>query len=401
MLFRSQCAAVAALVVGAGGAAAWADWPQFRGPRHDGISDETGLRTAWDAAPAPLWELKVGDAFSSFAAVGDRLYTCGEKDRKQTVWCLSAETGKVIWTQGFEERYVEPGGMGGNGTRATPTVADGRLYILGALGRLVCMDARDGKELWSAQFSNVPTWGYSASVLVHGNLAISGGGRDDGALVAFDAVTGKLAWKTGDNGAGYATAYPFDFAGRSVIGGFVGDAVLLVDAKSGAELWTLPWKTDYDVNAASLIFDAGHLFLSSGYSTGAALVKLVARGDKLSGEKVWQSKVIMNKFQSSILYGGRLFTSDQRSLKCVDFLSGKEKWSQRGVKDSTLVVAQDHLFLLTESGELQIAPISDSGFQATARFKLLEGRCWAAPVIHRGRLYARSMDKLTCIELKK
>ncbi len=380
-----------------------ADWPNFRGPHYDGISEEKGLQTSWDSPPRPVWQQKVGDAFSSFAAVGDRIYTCGEKEKKQSVVCLSADTGQEIWSMPFEDRYVEPGGMGGNGTRSTPTVADGRVYILGAQGRLVCLDAKDGKEIWSAQFSNIPTWGYAASVLVDNGVAYSGGGKGDGALVAFDAKTGKQLWKAGDNSAGYATPYPLDFNGRHIIGAFVGDAVLLVDAKSGKQLAAIPWKTDWEVNAAALIFDDGHLFVSSGYKTGSALFKLGGSGDTITAENEWGgiSKVIMNKFQSSLLYKGNLYTSDQKALKCVDFLSGKEKWSQRGIKDSTLVLAQDQLFLLTEDGELQIAPVSDAGFNPTAKAQILQGRCWSVPVIHQGKLYARNLNTIVCIDLKK
>lgn len=383
-------------------ASALADWPNFRGPRHDGISEEKGLRLKWDTAPKPLWQMKVGDAFSSFSAVGDRIYTCGEKEKKQVALCLNADTGQVIWSTPFEDRFVEDGGMGGNGTRSTPTVADGRVYVLGAKGRLVCMDAKDGKEIWSSQFSHIPTWGYSASVLVDNGVAYSGGGKEQGALVAFDAATGKQLWKLGDNGAGYATPYPFDFGGKHIIGAFVADAVLLADAKTGKQLASIPWKTDWDVNAAALVFDKGLLFVSSGYKTGSALFKLGGSGDAITADNAWGkvSKVIMNKFQSSILYKGNLYTSDQKALKCVDFASGNEKWSQRGIKDSTLVLAEDHLILLTEDGELQIAPASDTGFTPTAKAQILQGRCWSVPVIHNGRLYARSLNTIVCIDLK-
>lgn len=375
-----------------------ADWPNFRGPKHDGISDEKGLRTVWTEPIPLLWEKSVGSAYSSFACVGNRVYTCGTADKRQVLYCLEADTGNVVWNNAFAEEYRD---SQGDGTRATPTVDDGRVYILGALGRLLCADANTGKEIWSRQFHHKPKWGYSGSVLIEGDLAIASGGKDDGALIALNKKTGKPVWVSGDDPAGYATPYPFTFNDRRYVVGFMSNSAIIADVKTGKQVWRMPWKTDWDVNAASPLYHDGHLFLTSGYKTGCALLKLKPDGDNLATETVWKNKVLLNKFQSCILHEGKLYAGDQQALKCVDFKTGQESWRVRRIKHGTLVLADDHLFLLTEKGKLQIGKVSPEGFSALTSAQILDGRCWAVPVLHRGRLYARNLDqRVVCYNLR-
>jgi hypothetical protein len=108
---------------------ACADWPNFRGVRHDGISDEKGLRTTWTEPLSMAWEREVGSGYSSFACVGDRVYTCGTEGGKQVLLCLNAQTGTVTYQTPIEEEYSD---SQGDGPRATPTVDGDRIYILGA-----------------------------------------------------------------------------------------------------------------------------------------------------------------------------------------------------------------------------------------------------------------------------
>jgi len=373
------------------------DWPNFRGPRHDGISDETGLKTKWTEPIPLLWERNVGSAFSSFSAVGDRLYTCGEEGGQQTLFCLNADTGAVLWKKPIEKAFRDPYG---DGTRATPTVHDGKVYVLGGHGRLVCVRAEDGADVWTRQFSNAPTWGYAGSVLIEGDMAVATAGKADGSIAAFHKDTGELVWMCGDDPAGYATPYPFTFNGSRYLVGFTGVSVIVAEARTGRLALRVPWATSYDVNASSPIFHEGHLFVSSGYGTGAGVMKLMVDGDRLRAETVWKGKQLLNKFQSCVLYGGHLFTSDEKSLKCVAFMSGETKWEVRRVKHSPVALADGHLFVMTEDGQLQIAPVSPNEFAPTTHADLLSGKCWSVPVLHRGRFYARNLERIVCFDLR-
>jgi len=377
--------------------AALGDWPNFRGPTYDGISTETTFKKEHDGALKIVWERDVGSAFSSFAAVGDRIYTCGLADGKQTLLALNAETGEVIWQTPIEDAFRNEFG---DGARATPTVHEGHVYVLGALGRLTCVKADTGEVVWDRTFTHMPTWAYSGSVLIEGDLAIASGGSADGAMIALDKRTGKEVWRCDNDAVGYAMPYPFTFEGKRYVAGFMANAALIVEAATGKRVWRMPWKTSWDVNAAMPIVEGGKLFLTSGYDTGCGLYQLSVAGDRMNTDEIWRSKVLLNKFQSCVLYQGHLYTSDQKSFKCVDSATGDLKWEQRGAKHSPLMLADGHIIMLTEDGELLIGAASPKGFEAKTKAKILSGRCWSVPVLHEGRLYARNLEHVVCIDLR-
>lgn len=375
------------------------DWPNFRGPRFDGKSTLTGLRYTWGDSIPLVWEAKIGPAYSSFACVGDRVFTCGQVDKQQTLFCFDAATGRIIWKLPFEKEWQQ---NSWDGTRSTPTVHDGRVYVQGAYGRLICVSATDGKLLWDRTFSHVPQWGYSGSVLIEGDTVITSGGRDQGALVALDRVTGGQKWKAGDDPAGYSSPYPFTFSGKRYVVGFTGVSAIVVEAATGRLVLRLPWKTDYDVNAASPIFHDGHLLLTSGYQTGAGVYRLSLKQDgTLAADEVWKSKVLLNKFQTCLLHEGFLYASDQRDLACVDFLTGAERWRVPRLKDGTLILSEEHLIFLGSDGVLRIAKASPEKFEPITEVRLMSERCWTVPVLHAGRLYVRdNVDRVACFNLR-
>ncbi len=374
-----------------------ADWPNFRGPNHDGISGESGLNTDWKEKPKVLWEHEIGAAYSSFASVGDRVYTCGTADKKQVLFCLNAATGNVEWSHPFEKEYRD---SMGDGTRSTPTVDDGRVYIVGGHGTVVCCDAKSGSEIWKQRFKHTPQWGYSGSVLIEGDLAIFSAGGSDGATRAVDKKSGKKVWTCDDDEPGYATPLPFEMGGRKFICVFTANRATIIDLVARKPVGTIPWETDWKVNAAAPIYHDGYLFLNSGYHTGCGLFKLTAKNGKIDAQEVWKSKVFLNKFQSAILTGGNLYASDEKAFKCVDWMTGKEKWKQNRTANGTLVLADGRLFLLTEGGELRVGKPDPTGFKPTVTAKILDGKCWTVPVIANGRLYARNMEKAVCIDLR-
>jgi outer membrane protein assembly factor BamB len=375
------------------------DWPHWRGPNYDGISAEKGFQTRWESTPPKLWEQPLGSAFSGLSCVGGKVYTCGTADKHQFLFCLNADTGEILWRTPIEEEYKE--GQGGNGTRATPTVSDGRVYILGAQGRLLCCDTETGKEIWSRQLHGPPQWGYAGSVLVEGPVAVATGGGDEGALIALDKKTGTEVWKSGPGAAGYSTPYPFSLNGQRYVVGFMAKDARIAEAETGREVWSMPWKTDWDVNAATPIFHDGHLFFSSGYNHGSILLKLRREGDQLKADKVWENKSIRAKFQTPVLYEGHLYVSDEVDLKCIELASGKEKWKQRGIQHGPVVIADGHLVILTETGELMIAKATPQGFEPTTRVEILKGRCWTVPTLYQGRLYVRNREVAACYKLTR
>ncbi len=399
---------VVILSLGVAGAVA-ADWPHWRGPNYDGISTETGFATKWSSPRPVLWQENIGHGYSGIIVVKGRVYTAGQNDKGQILYCFDAASGDRVWSTKIDEPYNDKMGWG-DGPRATPTYDAGRIYIMGSNGRLGCYSAKTGKKRWSRDYENRPTWGYSGSVLIQGDLAIVPTGGEGGGLRALDKKSGREVWKVGsDDDSGYSTPYPFKMNGKDYVIGFLGDGAVIAEVSTGRAVCEIPWETSYKVNAATPIFHDGHLFLGSGYATGCGMFKLVAEGDQLIAEEQWRSRRMKNKFQTPVLHEGHLYAFDERGFKCVKFADGEIVWEESGRpnENGSLVLADGRLICLTQEGELMIGKVSTDGFTADARqvvFKQKGGRheqCWTVPTLSDGRLYARNLGKIVCLDLRK
>ena len=366
---RTTYALVALSVALCGLAADAEDWPHWRGPNYDGMSTETGFKTQWDGTPPIVWQREIGSGFSAITCVGGKVFTCGTQNKQQVLFCLDADTGNVVWQLPLEKAYGDR--QGGDGPRGTPTINEGRVYVQGARGRFLCGDA----------------------------AAIAIAGENDGPLVALNKTTGEPVWKAGSAPVGYSTPLAFTFDNRRYIAAMLGGSIIIVDPKTGREVWSKPWETSWKVNAATPIYHDGHLFFSSGYKHGSILLKLAHQGDTLTAGTAWEGQAIRAKFQTPILFEGCLYTSDEVNLKCIDFATGQEKWSKSRIKHGTAVIADGHLFVLTEQGKLLIGEASPEGFEPTTDVPILEGRCWTVPTLLKGRLYARDFKKIVCVQL--
>ncbi|MBE2287335.1 MAG: PQQ-binding-like beta-propeller repeat protein [Prosthecobacter sp.] len=374
-----------------------ADWPIWRGPNHDGISTEKLTGTA----VKKLWSGKIGIGFASFTVADGRVYTTGHADSKDTVFCLDAVSGKPVWKHEYAadlgDKFYE------GGTSATPTIEDGKAYHLSRWGDLLCFDAATGKILWQKNIqqeteANIPDWGFSGSPLVSGDLIIVNVGK---AGAAVEKTTGKLVWKSDTDNAGYSTPYPITVNGKAQVVIGSGRAYKGVDPKNGTVLWEHTWSTSYGVNAADPILSGTKLFISSGYNKGCALLDLASA----EPQEVWRSRVMKNQFNSSVLIDGHLFGSDgdydkTNALKCIDFATGTEKWSDASTGFCSLMAADGKLIIMTAKGELIIAKADAAKFEPISRTQVLTGRCWSAPVLANGRIYVRNAaGDMACVSV--
>jgi len=380
------------------------DWPQYRGAGRDGLSGETGLLTTWPASgPRELWRAPLGEGYSGISAVGDRLYTMYARDGESRLVCLAAGDGAEHWSmvlgKGFKEGH-------GNGPRSTPTVDGDMVFALSAMGRLVAVKAGDGKMVWEHDLkkefdAKVAYFGASGSPLVEDGLVIlEAGGGDARNLMAFKRDTGEVAWGSGEQKTGYSSPLAVTINGMRQVLFFTGTALVSVAPDSGKTLWSVPWKTSYDINAAMPVFMAPDgIFISSGYDTGAALLKVSGQGDALQVDEVWRSRVMKNHFNSAVLVGGYLYGFDDGTLKCIDGATGAEKWKQRGFARGSLLAADGHLFIFGESGDLAVAQVTPEGYKETGRAKPMDGKTWTMPTLSHGRLYVRDEAELVAFDL--
>jgi len=374
-----------------------ADWPNFRGPDHNGISKETGWSTTWPAdGPKQLWKAKVGIGFASIAVSENRVYTMGNANETDTVFCFDAGTGKEIWKHSYPAK-LDPNVYEG-GPNATPTVTEGRVYTFGKQGAVNCLDAAKGTVIWSTNLmdglkAEMPTWGFSGSVFVEGNLCVLNAGSTG---VGLDKKTGKVVWFSGTDKSGYTTPVPLSAGSDSAVIMAVKADVVAVRVKDGKELWRFPWKTQYDVNAADPILAGDKVFISSGYGHGAAVFDVSAKPPK----QIWFNKNMRNHFNGCVLWQGHLYGVDESQLRCLDLATGEVKWTDKASGKGSLILADGKLIVLSEKGELLVADASPKEFKPLARAQVLGGRCWTSPTLANGRIYSRNAaGDLVCVDV--
>ena len=376
------------------------DWPRWRGPHLNGISDERGWFKPWPAeGPKILWRASVGTGFSSFAVSGGRVFTMGNTNGMDSVWCFDAASGRVLWRHSYAcplaPRFYE------GGTLATPTVDGESVFTISKKGHLHRLSAATGKVAWSKHIAEelnltLPEWELAGSPFVEGDLLALNVGS---AGTALDKHTGKVVWSTGTNACGYSTPVPFNMGGQRAIAVLSAGSVVAVELKTGRELWRHAWQSSRAVNAADPIFAGDRFFVST--SNGCSLLKL--RGGK--PEIVWKSpKTMRNYFNPCVLLGGHLYgingtTHRPTTLTCLELATGAVKWSEPGFGSGALMAADGKLILL-DKGELSIIEASPAGFKPLARATILPGKCWTVPVLANGRLYARNAaGDVVCLEL--
>lgn len=381
---------IALAIILAASFASAADWPRWRGPNLDGISAE---KIAPEAALAVDWKAGIGIGFSSFSVADGRVFTMGHRDDKDTVWCLDAATGKVVWQHSYAadlgDKYYE------GGTSGTPTVDGGRVFALSRWGDVFCLDAATGKVVWGKNVQQetemrIPDWGYAGSPLVQGDMLLLNIGESG---LALDKSSGSILWKSNDKDSGYSTAQPFTRDGKKLAILGSGRSYNCIEAETGKLLWSHDWRTSYGVNAADAILHNDQVFISSGYEKGAALLQLGSGQPTV----VWQSKVMRNQMSPSIRIGDYLYGIDgneskSASLKCIEWQTGRERWAWPQSGCGTVAAAGEGsaLIVLGEKGELSIGAASPDGFKPAASAKVLSGRCWTVPVLANGRIYCRN-----------
>ena len=380
------------------------DWPVFRGPNGNGISTESGWAVSQGRSPV-VWKAPVGLGYSAATVSGGRVFITGHDGKKSDeIYCLDESTGKTIWVKHYPQNIGALYFQGG--TTGTVTADGDRIYHLAREGDLFCRDAATGEVIWKTHLKknlgySKPDWGFTGAPLVHGGRLYVTAGE---AGLALHKNNGAVIWKSKDAECGYSTPYLFSRDGKELMIFSNEKNYVCVDAETGNKLWNLRWMTRYGVNAADPIVDGDYVFISSGYGKGAVLLMWDGQGDPT---EVWKSRDMKNQMNASILVDGYLYGidgnegQDGTSLKCMEMLTGKTMWSDTSVGHGTVCVANGNLIVLTEQGELQIAPLSSSDYEPLFRQKAVSPKVWTVPVLANGRVYCRNAaGELTVIDLR-
>lgn len=398
---RSAALAVAALaILAATTPARGADWPRFRGPGGDGVSTETGFLKQWpEGGPKVVWRTDLGGGYSGISVAAGRVYTMFADGADEFVICLAADSGREVWRHRTDGNFTN---MHGSGPRSTPTVDGEVVYALSAKGKLHALGAEDGAPRWKRDLvkefgAKAPRWGYSSSPLIEGKLLLLDvGGSGGSSIVAFDKKSGETVWRSQSDKAGYSTPIAVTVGDRRQVVFFTGTNVVAVSPEDGSLLWKQPWKTSYDVNAASPVFiPPDKIFISSGYDVGAAVYRVTTSGV----EQVWRNREMKNKFSSSVLHAGHLYGFDDKMLKCVDAATGEARWRARDFGHGSLVYADGHLIVLGDKGTLALVQATAEEYREGARYQIFKGRTWTVPTLAGGKLYLRDEKEIVSLDV--
>lgn len=383
------------------------DWPEFRGPLRDGQLHGVTIDTDWKKSPPQqIWRKRVGPGWSSFAVIGDRLYTQEQRREDECVLCYDAKAGGEIWNYRDHARFEEI--VAGAGPRATPTFHEGRLYTLGASGKLNCLNPITGKAIWSADIltdsgAKVPMWGFSSSPLViDGKVIVFAGGPNNKAVLAYSADDGKLAWATGNGTHSYSSAHRFLADGKPQVMVLSDIGLAAYDPADGKTIWHHDWSMDGMARVVQPHLLEGDRVVLGSWLKGTRLISVSHTKDAWATEEGWTTNALKPYFNDFVSREGFAYGIDGSLLCCIDLATGNRQWKKGRYGGGQVLLLSDQgvLLVLGEKGECALVGANPEEFVELGRFQAIEGKTWNHPVIVRGNLYVRNGEEMACYELK-
>ncbi|HSG69798.1 MAG TPA: PQQ-binding-like beta-propeller repeat protein, partial [Planctomycetaceae bacterium] len=395
------------------------DWPRWRGPRADGTWNAPELETDWELTePATVWKQTVGGGYSGVTVADGLVYL---QDRQtdpnevERVLCFESETGKPVFSHSYEVRYDAGKDRKldyPNGPRAAPTIHEGKVYSLGAVGDLHCLDARTGKVVWKKHLlddlhGRLSMWGYSASPFIYKDTVIvQPGGANGWHVVALDKQTGTVKWHSLNDEAGYATPVFCEHKGSPLMILWTPSHIRGINPEDGTPLWEYPYEITYGVSIADpIVFE--DLVLVCGYWDGSKAIQL---GDSPTEAKLaWEDKRWLRGLMSQPLqqdgYGYLLDKS--YGLTCFELRTGKKLWDDahqltpRGRNPQASLVwlnGTNRSLALNSDGDLVLTELTPEKSTELARTNIID-KTWAHPAYAGDKVFARSDTQLVCVQL--
>ena len=394
------------------------DWPQWRGPNRNGISQEKGLLQEWpQEGPKLLWQIgDLGGGFSTPSVVGQRIYVLSnEGNDNEFVKALQVKDGQEIWSR----RIGKVGNPDQNppypGSRSTPTVEGDVLYALGSDGDLVCLENGTGKVRWQkslrTDFGGKPgTWAYSESPLVDGQAVICTPGGREATLLALNKETGQVLWKCGlpeGDDAAYASVVVAEAGGVRQYVQLLQKGLVGVAPETGTLLWRYDKPVSrFDANIPTPVAGGSYVYVASA-GTGGGAVRLNQSNGRVEHEQVYFGSKLPTAIGGSVKIGDYLYGTTSQAMLCLEFATGEVRWEERALGAASLCYADGQLYLHSENGEVGLVEATPEGYRQRGRFTPPDqperGRgvkAWAYPVVANGRLYIRDLGSLWCYAIK-
>lgn len=374
------------------------DWMQWRGSNRDLIVAGEKLLDRWpEGGPQQVWRIELpGEGYSEPAVVGGMIYITGntgdKKNREGFLYALEAKTGKIAWQTKYGPEWVASYEF----ARTSPTVVGGCAYVVGGLGHVACIDTKDGKVVWTVDAHGAfggrnITWGIADNPLIYDGKVICQPGGPDAAIVALEAKTGKVVWKSAglSERSAYCSPALLTINGKQQVVTMLEDNVVGVDSATGTTLWKHPHRNKYAVHPNTpVLCGKDRLFVSSGYGYGSEILDIAGGTAKL----VWSDKGPDNHFQGVAFFKGRIFSSGGGKLSCFDPQNGKVVYSVAGAKKTSFCITPAGMITYDENGgTVMLVNVEPDTYSVVSSFKIDYGNGphWSSPVVSDGMLYLR------------
>ncbi len=378
----------------------------FLGANRDGIVP--GVRLVTDLAatkPREVWRRPVGESYAGFVIAGGLAVTIEQRGDQETIVAMDMVTGVDRWARGYEGYFQES--LGGNGPRATPTIAGNEVFALGATGLLVSLDLATGQEKWK---TNILTdagaenimWGMSGAPLVVDDLVIvNPGGADNAELVAYDRATGQKRWSSGQDKAGYSSPILTTLCDVRQVLIFDATGIAGHDLATGKSLWRYPFPTFNGINAGQpLVLPDNQVFISSGYDAGSVLLQIANSDEQWSADPLWKSRRMKCKMGSAIYHDGYLYGLDDGILTCLDAKTGTRQWKAGRYGHGQILLRNDVLVIMAEKGDLVLVALNPKEHVELSSMPALPGgKTWNAPALADNQLLLRNHFEAVLLEL--
>lgn len=426
--FPGRCSSLLGIVLLIGcvapGAVAYAGdaWPQWGGVHTDFRVPGAKIADHWpESGPKELWKRDLGDGYSSIVYDGDRLYTMYSRrekleenkwamDGKEVVVALDPATGETVWEFAYSVPWEEDMAMEfGPGPHSTPLVYRDRVFAVGCLAKLHCLDRKTGKLIWSKDLhaeyeASHLGRGYGASPLPYKDTIIIPIGGEGKSIIALKASDGSLAWKAQDFGPTYASPMLIEVDGQKQLVVFTGAEVSGLDPDDGSLLWTHPHPTQYGANISTPVWcDGNILVVSAAYGMGARGIHLKREGDKTVAEELWFSQKMRIQHGTAVASGDYLYGSSgdfgPAFLAAMNIRTGEMAWRDRRFSKANVLLAGDKLIILDEDGKLALAPAAPEELKVLAEFQLRDRNAWTVPTLVGDRLFVRDRKYIRALDL--
>ena len=379
------------------------DWPQWRGPNRDGKPTGFTAPQKWPAELTQKWRVTVGFGDATPALVGDKLYVSARQGEEEVTLCLNAANGNELWKDKYAAQAVTGPASRHPGPRSSPAVADGKVVTLGVGGIVSCLDAATGKLIWRKDpFPKiVPRFFASFSPIIVDGMAIAHlGGQGNGAIIAYDLVTGNEKWRWAGEGPDYGSPVLFTAEGTKQIVTPTEKSIVGISVADGKLLWQFPFPPARRAYNAATPIVGKQMIIITGGGRGTKALKIEKQGSGFAAKELWSNPDLATQFNTPVLKDDLLFgLSNSNNLFCINAQNGQTAWTDATSRGSrgfgAIVGAGSCLIALTNDSDLIVFKPDGKAYSEIKRYKVAETVTNAHPVIAGNRIFIKDRETVT------